>query len=201
MVTGSPMRRNAAFLTGLMLLSCILSGLLQTTADSAEAFTEDSRFELGLRYGYGQTCKAHETLHFNSVMPRWGIFLTQPDNPYLGKLRLSFLLEGIIGAVNDGNGGWDIGVTPLLKISYPIHRVLAYIEGGAGVIWENINTVSYAHCFNFSPQLGAGLDIKLYKNYALSLAYRFRHTSNAGLYAENPGVNANFFLVGLAYYF
>jgi hypothetical protein len=201
MMTGSSMRRNPAFLTGLMVLICILGGLQQTTVASAEAFTEDSRFELGLRYGYGQTCKAHETLHFNSVMPRWGIFLTQPDNPYLGKLRLSFLLEGLIGAVNDGNIGWDIGVTPLLKISYPIHRVLAYIEGGAGVIWENINTVSYAHCFNFSPQFGAGFDIKIYKNYALSLAYRFRHTSNAGLYKENPGVNANFFLVGVAYYF
>jgi hypothetical protein len=201
MVTGSPMRRNPAFLTGLIMLALMFGSLVQPLAASAEAFTEDSRFELGLRYGYGQTCKAHETLHFNSVMTRWGIFLTQPDNPYLGKLRLSFLLEGLIGAVNDGNSGWDIGVTPLLKISYPLGRVLAYVEGGAGVIWENINTISYAHCFNFSPQVGAGLDIRVYKNYALSLAYRFRHTSNAGLYAENPGVNSNFFLVGVAYYF
>lgn len=178
----------------------LLSGqILQP--NSAAGFTEESNYEFGFRYGHGITCKAHERLYFNTVFPRWGIFLTQPDNPVLGKLRLSFLLEGLIGAVQDGNSGWDIGITPLLKISYPIGPVLGYIEGGAGVIWENIDTISYSHCFNFSPQVGAGADIKIYKNYALSLAYRFRHTSNAGLYRENPGVNSNFFIVGLTYYY
>jgi len=199
MVSGSCAGRKTAFVTGLVVLNWILVLLMQPTM--AAGFTENANFELGLRYGYGQTCKAHETLHFNSVMPRWGVFLTQPDNPVLGKLRFSFLVEGLVGAINDGNSGWDIGFTPLLKISYPINRVLAYIDGGAGIIWENIDSSSYAHSFNFSPQIGAGLDIKIYKNFALSAAYRFRHTSNAGIYAENPGVDSNFFMVGVAYYY
>lgn len=168
----------------------------------AVAFTEGSSYELGLRYGYGQTCKARETIRFNSFMPRWGVFLTQPDNPILGKLRLSFLLEGLVGSMHSKHEtGWDIGFTPLLKVSYPMGRVLCYIEGGAGIIWENIDSPTYAHTFNFSPQVGAGIDIKLIGNYALSVAYRFRHTSNAGLYAENPGVNTNFIMVGVSYYF
>jgi hypothetical protein len=174
---------------------------LTVKPNPAAAFTEESSYELGFRYGHGQTCKAREHLHFNSFLPRWGVFLTQPDNPYLGKLRVSLLVEGIVGAINDGNTGWDIGFTPLLKISYPLGRVLCYIEGGAGMIWENIDTPTFAHSFNFSPQVGAGIDIKIYRNYALSLAYRFRHTSNAGLYAENPGVNTNFFMVGVTYYY
>ena len=78
---------------------------------------------------------------------------------------------------------------------------MGYIEGGAGVIWENVDSPTYAHSFNFSPQIGAGVDIKIIGNYALSLAYRFRHTSNAGLYAENPGVNSNFFMIGVTYYY
>jgi opacity protein-like surface antigen len=169
---------------------------------TAVAFTEESSYELGLRYGYGQTCKARETIRFNSFMPRWGVFLTQPDNPILGKLRLSFILEGLVGSMHsDNNTGWDIGFTPLLKISYPMGRVLAYIEGGAGMIWENIDSPTYAHAFNFSPQVGAGVDIKLIGNYALTVAYRFRHTSNAGLYAENPGVDSNFIMAGVSYYF
>jgi hypothetical protein len=168
----------------------------------AAALTEESNYELGLRYGYGKTCRASETIHFSSVLPRWGVFLTQPDNPLLGKMRLSFIVEGIIGTLEASHSGWDIGVTPLLKISYPLgSRILAYIEGGAGVIWENIESHSYAHAFNFSPQAGAGIDIKIAGNYALSLAYRFRHTSNAGLYAGNPGVNSNFLMIGIGYYF
>ena len=191
--------RKVAPMSFLLAILLISGPLLQP--NSAAAFTEESKYELGLRYGHGRTCKAHEKLYFNTVLPRWGIFLTKPDNPVLGKLRFSFLVEGLIGAVQDGNSGWDIGFTPLLKISYPIGPILGYIEGGAGMIWENIDSTSYAHSFNFSPQVGAGLDIKIYKNYALSLAYRFRHTSNAGLYKENPGVNTNFFMIGLAYYY
>lgn len=165
------------------------------------AFTEASSYELGLRYGYGQTCRARETIHFHSFLPRWGVFLTQPDNHVLGQLRLSFVLEGILGSMHAKNSGWDIGFTPLLKVSYPIGRVLAYVEGGAGMIWENLDSPTYAHTFNFSPQVGAGVDIKIINNYALSLAYRFRHTSNAGLYAENPGVDSNFFMIGITYYY
>jgi hypothetical protein len=199
MIRASLARGNATLMIFLMVTLVMGGAILQPSP--AAAFTEESSYELGLRYGFGLTCKAHERLYFNSVMPRWGIFLTQPDNPYLGKLRLSFLVEGLIGAVQDGNSGWDIGFTPLLKISYPVGPVLGYIEGGAGVIWENIDSISYAHCFNFSPQFGAGVDIKIVKNYALTLAYRFRHTSNAGIYAQNPGVNANFFMIGLTYYY
>jgi lipid A 3-O-deacylase len=191
--------RKVAPMIFLLVILVISGPLLQP--NSAAAFTEESTYELGLRYGHGRTCKAHEKLYFNTVLPRWGIFLTKSDNPVLGKLRFSFLVEGLVGAVQDGNSGWDIGFTPLLKISYPIGPVLGYIEGGAGMIWENIDSISYSHSFNFSPQVGAGIDIKIYKNYALSLAYRFRHTSNAGLYKENPGVNTNFFMIGLAYYY
>jgi hypothetical protein len=179
-----------------LLLFCLLGKPIP-----AAAFTEGANYEFGLRYGYGVTCKAHEQLHFNSFLPRWGVFLTRPDNSLLGKLRLSLLVEGIVGAINDGNNGWDLGFTPLLKISYPWGPILGYIEGGAGIIWENIDSPSYAHAFNFSPQVGAGIDLKIYRSLALSLAYRYRHTSNAGLYAENPGVNTNFFMIGLTYYY
>jgi opacity protein-like surface antigen len=168
----------------------------------AAGLAEQSTYEVGLRYGYGQTCKASETIHFSSLLPRWGVFLTQPDNPLLGKLRLSFIVEGIFGTLRASHTGWDLGITPLLKISYPLgSRVLGYIEGGAGVIWENIDSPTYAYSFNFSPQVGAGIDIRIVGNYALSMAYRYRHTSNAGLFSENPDVNANFFMIGLCYYY
>ena len=198
MFFGSLTKRNVALAISIALF-CVCALMAATRSDAA--FTEDSQYELGIRYGYGQTCKAHEKLYFNTVLPRWGVFLTQADNRILGKLRFSLLVEGLLGSVADGNTGWNIGFTPLLKISYPMGRVLTYIEGGAGIVWENIDSISYAHCFNFSPQIGAGVDIKIINNFALSLAYRFQHTSNAGLYPENPGVNSNYFMAGIAYYY
>lgn len=187
----------------LILALMFLSGLVPAPdlAHAGDAFIR-TNYELGLRFGYGQTCTARETIHFYSWMPRFGVFLTGPHNPLLGRLRLSLLLEGLIGAMKNHNTGWDLGLTPLLKISYPVSsRILGYLEGGVGVIWENIDSPTYSHAFNFSPQVGVGLDIRLVGNVALSLAYRFRHTSNAGIYRENPGVNSNFILLGLGYYF
>jgi len=192
-------RPNGLSLVLAVVLVC--STLCPPIARQAAAGFTTAGSELGLRYGYGQTCKAHETLHFNTFFPRWGFFLTDANNPLLGRLRLSLILEGLLGSITDHNRGWDIGITPLLKLSYPFGRVLGYVEGGAGLIWENIDSPTYAHAFNFSPQIGVGFDIRLIGGYALSLGYRFRHTSNAGLYKENPGVNSNFFLIGLAYYY
>ena len=197
-MSGSLQRSGMSFFV-MVLIALLLFGVAQPSR--VQAFTETSRYELGLRYGYGQTCKAQETLYFHSFLPRWGFFLTDAQNPVLGNWRLSLVLEGVLGSVTDHNRGWDFGVTPLLKLSYPFGRVLGYLEGGAGLIWENIDSPTYAHTFHFSPQVGVGFDIHLFGGYALSLAYRFRHTSNAGLYKENPGVNSNFFMIGVMYYY
>lgn len=108
----------------------------------ALAFTAGAKAEFGLRYGYGQTIQAHETLHFNSFFPRWGIFLTKANNPVLGRLRLSLVLEGILGSITDHNRGWEIGMTPLLKLSYPFGRILGYLEGGG---WSDLGKYRLSH--------------------------------------------------------
>lgn len=183
----------------LMFLGLLFS--ITSPAWGEGAFTR-TNYEAGLRFSFGRTSTAKETLYFYSWLPRLGVFLTGPHNPVLGKLRLSLILEGLVGAVSDHNHGWDLGLTPLLKLSYPFGpRLLGYLEGGAGLYWANIDSPAYSHTFNFSPQIGVGVDIRLLGNLALNLAYRFRHTSNAGIYDENPGVNSNHFMIGLGYYF
>ncbi len=98
--------------------------------------------------------------------------------------------------------GFEVGFTPMMKFSCLVFpSVLAYIEGGAGLISESINSTAIAHAFNFTPQVGAGFDIALTSQMALSVAYRFRHSSNAGIYNENHAFNVNFFQTGLNYYY
>ncbi len=191
------LRRMGSGLCSVAVLVLVV-GVSGAAASDFAAFTK----ECGLRFGWGRSAHADENITLYSFLPRWGLFLTDENNPYLGKLRLSVLLEGQISVADCTHGGWEFGLTPLLKVSYPVlDRVLAFAEGGAGVIWENIDTVAIAHTFNFSPQVGAGFDIHLAKGFALTLAYRWRHVSNAGLYDDNQNFNCHFGHLGLTYFY
>jgi hypothetical protein len=158
--------------------------------------------ECGLRFAWGRSFGTKEIIDLYTFLPRWGLFLTGADNPYLGKLRISLIIEGIISIADARNTGWEMGFTPLLKFTYPLgNKILVYLEGGAGIIFENIDSEAFAHTFNFSPQAGVGLDFHLTRGYALTLAYRYRHSSNASLYSDNPGFDVNFVHIGLNYYY
>ena len=112
------------------------------------------------------------------------------------------MIEGIISVASAEEVGFELGFTPMVKFSCLLFpSVMAYIEGGAGMITESIDSPAIAHAFNFTPQFGGGFDIALTPQMALSLAYRFRHSSNAGIYKENQAFNVNFVQAGLNYYY
>jgi len=157
--------------------------------------------EVGLRFGYGKsTRKASVKLY--DFFPRWGVFLIKPGQSLPGGLGLSVVLEGVVGVARAEEDGWELGLTPLLKLTLPlVPKANIFVEGGAGIIWENINSPTIAHTFNFTPQVGGGLELALSPRLGFSLAYRYRHSSNAGLYKENSSFNVNFFQAGLSYYY
>lgn len=157
--------------------------------------------ELGLRFAYGKnTGKASVNLY--SLMPRWGIFLLRPNQCLGGRLGLSFVLEGILSMAEAEETGFEAGITPLLKLSLPLFPgAQIFLEGGAGLISESFKSTALAHTFNFTPQVGAGLDLAIRPNLAFTAAYRFRHSSNAGIYADNPAFNVHLFQTGLSYYY
>jgi hypothetical protein len=178
-----------------------LGGLLNSGPALAGGFDfAQVNQEWGLRLAYGKsTHKADVRLY--TLLPRWGLVLLRPGQAYSAGLGVSFIVEGIISIADAEDTGWELGLTPLLKLSLPLgNKVLLFIEGGAGLILENFDSPAVAHTFNFTPQVGGGVDISLHRNLALCLAYRFRHSSNAGLYDENPAFNVNLFQVGLTYY-
>jgi opacity protein-like surface antigen len=182
------------------LAAMVLAGLLGLAAPAWGADFDFSHFnqEVGLRLAYGQSTKG--SVKFYSLLPRWGIFIVHPGHT-LG-LGLSFVVEGIISAADATDTGFELGVTPMLKLSCHLFPgVMAFLEGGAGLITESFNSPAIAHSFNFTPQVGAGVDIALTSRLALTVAYRFRHSSNAGIYKENPAFNVNFGQAGLSYYF
>lgn len=75
--------------------------------------------------------------------------------------------------------------------------VVPYVELGEGVLWTTIRHLSLGGKFQFSSQGGFGVHALLAPDVAISLGYRFRHISNAGLDEPNHGLNTHFFIVGL----
>jgi opacity protein-like surface antigen len=185
---------------GLMVMVLAALVLLPGRVKAAEFDVSKFNQEVGLRFGYGKNTTT-ASVHLYSLLPRWGIFLMPPGKKW-GPFGASFVVEGIVSIASADEVGFEVGFTPMMKFSCLVFpSVLAYIEGGAGLISESINSNAIAHAFNFTPQVGAGFDIALTSQMALSVAYRFRHSSNAGIYKENPAFNVNFFQAGLNYYY
>jgi opacity protein-like surface antigen len=190
------------YLYGKCLVALLLVGFLGLGGAAQAAQFDLSKFnqEVGLRFAYGKNYRK-ASVHLYSLLPRWGIFLVRPGR-ILGPFGLSFVLEGVVSVADADETGFELGFTPMLKVSALLFPgVLAYLEGGAGLISESINSPALAHAFNFTPQVGGGVDIALNSQLAFSVAYRFRHSSNAGLYHDNPAFNVNFFQAGLTYYY
>ena len=173
---------------------------LPVMAQAAEFDLSKFNQEVGLNFGYGKNTHG-ANVQLYSLLPHWGMFLVRPGQK-MGPFGLSFLVEGIISVASAEQTGFELGFTPMLRLSCLVFPgVLAHIEGGAGMITESIDSPAIAHAFNFTPQAGGGVDIALNPQLALQVAYRFRHSSNAGIYKENPAFNVNFFQAGLNYYY
>ena len=191
------MRRD---ILGTWIITIALLGVLAANPVLAADF-DYAQFnrECGLRLAYGKsTRKADVKLY--TFLPRYGFFLVRPGQCF-GGIGVSLVIEGTFSIVDAEDTGSEFGLTPLLKLSLPLGRkVLLFAEGGSGPILENFNSPAVASTFNFCSQVGGGIDIALTSKMALSLAYRFRHSSNAGLYDENSSFNVNLFQIGLLYY-
>jgi Lipid A 3-O-deacylase (PagL) len=185
---------------GLMAMVLVAAVLLPGMVQGAEFDVSKFNQEVGLNFGYGKNTRK-ASVHLYSLLPHWGIFLMPPGKKW-GPFGASFVIEGIASIADADHTGFELGFTPLLKLSCLIFpSVLAHIEGGAGIIAESIDSPALANVFNFTPQVGAGFDIALTPQLALAVAYRFRHSSNAGLAEPNPSFNVNFFQCGLDHYY
>ncbi|MCK9377962.1 MAG: acyloxyacyl hydrolase [Syntrophobacterales bacterium] len=186
--------------SGLVFLALAAFVLLPGFGKAAEFDVSKFNYDVGVLFAYGKNTHG-ANVQLYSLMPHWGkVFI--PPGKQMGPFALSGIIEGVISIASAEETGFELGFTPMLKLSCLVFpSVLAHIEGGAGLITESIDSPALAHAFNFTPQVGGGVDIALTSQLALTVAYRFRHSSNAGIYNENPAFNVNFFQGGLNYYY
>src|SRR5262249_43707680 len=114
-------------------------------------------------------------------------------------LDLKWVIEPWVAGITDHSDAVEFGANLIfLKLDYDQgQRVVPFLSGGEGAMYTGLQGLGLAGPFEFSSAGGAGVDIFLTQQLALSLSYRFRHISNAGVKDPNRGLNTNFFLIGL----
>lgn len=193
--------------------SAVLGLFLLTWATSwAGSFEEPlpkGTIEWGIMAGYGLSNALGPSktgIDFITLMPRVGyVFAESRRTP---PLRGS--LQGVVEAVpalvafEDAQTIYGGGFNLLLRYDVATGtRVVPFLEGGAGILLSTPQSTDRrsqfaASQFNFTLQVGPGIRYFLTPQAAFSLAYRFHHISDANTTAHNPGLNADFILLGFS---
>jgi hypothetical protein len=91
------------------------------------------------------------------------------------------------------------GLSPLGLQLYTSRLGGARLFAGSSIggLWFNREMpIAGAHRFNFALQAGGGIELAS-RTGAVVVGYKFHHLSNAGTAAQNPGLDAHVFYVGL----
>lgn len=147
-----------------------VQGAAATTLDREEAFPQ--RFALA---GAGLSKFLFDGHSINLELNT--IYFSQPDDDALG-LNLALLMR------------WHF----LRKSNWSL-----FIDGGAGVMGTTSDVPSKGASFNFTPQAGAGVNIKLKEQRRLMLGLRWHHISHADLFGANPGRDSIMGYVGVQF--
>lgn len=147
-----------------------IQGGFATTLDRNESFPQ--RFGL---IGAGLSKFIFEAHSINLELNT--IYFSQPGNDAVG-LNLALLMR------------WHF----LRKPNWS-----TFIDAGAGVMGTTSDVPIKGASFNFTPQAGAGVSIKLEEQQRLMLGLRWHHISHADLLGANPGRDSIMGYVGLQF--
>ena len=132
------------------------------------------------------------------IRPSWNTNPLCGIKPRYGDLDVA--IEGFALSTSSPERGSILGVTPLLRYSYPVYNQWRlYIEAGAGPAYLGIHTYEQERSgFSFYDQIGAGATYRLQDRLNLQIGYRFGHFSHGGvLQTRNRGIETHTVLFGI----
>ena len=159
------------------------------------AFAEDKEryFEIGIGGG---------TNLLQSLDTKQVIITPAMNWEIKGAKSLWFRLEGDIELIDDDRRlTFVVGAAPMVRLflSEDGNRPKPYIEAGAGANLISRNSIKdreFGGSFIFSVMGGAGIEFKA-GNRPITVSYRYRHLSNAGLYSPNEGIDSHYLIVSI----
>ena len=122
--------------------------------------------------------------------------------PITGYESLRLRIEADMEFIDDRSKTIFVGgVAPFIRILPFRWDVKPFVEFGAGVNLltnREIGSQQVGGPFIFSLMSGAGAETMIKKT-PVSLSYRFRHLSNAGIYEHNQGFNSQYIMVSVGF--
>jgi len=179
-----------------------LLGLAPAPAARAQDAARHGIQGYGLRIAYGAGYR--DNLQFVSLLPRVSFFLPALIDKPLAEhhIQVGFVIEPIGSYITNHTDTLELGVNPIffsLRYDYG-QRLVPFVEGGEGLLYTDLRGEHLGTRFQFSSQAGLGLHWFIDGTTALTVSYRLRHISNAGISRVNTGLNTDFFTFGLTYF-
>jgi hypothetical protein len=134
---------------------------------------------------------------------RYGVILTGPHGPGLLRGRLEYAVDAVpVYVIFQPSGPvYGAGVNPFaFKWMFATHRrVTPYFEFGGGVIFTTREVPPGISNINFGSGPAIGVNIGHGKTH-WSMEARWLHISDAGLTADNPGINVIQLRAGIGWF-
>ena len=196
------MRSITTRLVTLVAALLLLAAPAARAADDYDFEQRDGVQEWGLLTGYGPSSRDGVFLvplfaHAAWLLPR---AIDEPLARY--DLNVKWVVEGWVSGVFNGQSAIEVGISPIvLKLDYDAgQRFVPFGIGGVGAMYTGLQGLDLGGPFEFASFVGVGLHTFVTDQIALTLSWRIRHISNAGLQQPNRGLNTNFFLVGVDFF-
>ena len=77
-------------------------------------------------------------------------------------------------------------------------RIQPFLTSGGGFLYFNRRMFG-ATQFNFTAQLGAGVQVFTSRHHSIDFGYKYHHISNANLGRNNPGLDSHTVFVGVSF--
>jgi hypothetical protein len=158
--------------------------------------------ELGFRVGYGYSTREDVQVipfyaHAGWLLPE---LIDAPLRSW--NLDLEYVLEGWIAGVTGPQDAIEVGINPIgFKLAYDAGQtVVPYFAGGVGILYTGLQGIELGGPFEFNETAGVGVEAFVEQGLALTVGFRYRHISNAGIEDENMGLDTLFGTIGLSWY-
>lgn len=194
-------RLRHAFVTTIVLAASLITTAAaqeQRPAYSEYTYWFGGAFENG--HAFSSTIGARN-YQFESRYERL-IYLSRP---FAVRWVFDSVPVAFVGDPHTSNGhrayAYGIGGSPIGAQVNLVHfrRVEPFLTSGGGFLYFNHRMFGTTQQFNFTAQLGGGVQLfTSSRRAAIDLGYKYHHISNANLANQNPGLDSHMVFIGVS---